>query len=77
MSTTTDLTPAIATGAARPQTATVDGLTATLRPLSDVIAADEYLRNIGTLAPQVQSQGVAPTGWAFTRPAKAIPPGAV
>lgn len=39
----TDLTPTITQAASDPQSAAVDGQSATARPMGDLIAADQYL----------------------------------
>ena len=46
-----DLTEQIASGAAEPQTITVDGTTTVNRPLSDQVAADQHTRAAKATAP--------------------------
>lgn len=46
----TDLTPQIEQAAADPQSASVDGQSATARPMADLIAADQYVASKASMA---------------------------
>ena len=66
----------IAEAANAPASATVDGRTAAAHPIPDQIAADQY-RAANEAAAETNARGGARSAWNMTRPAKAIPPGAV
>jgi hypothetical protein len=62
-----DLTSTIANAAAKPSSGTVDGVTVTQRPLSELIAADKYM------AAKNATKNKAHRGLRF---GKIVPPGA-
>lgn len=67
-----DLTEAIEQAALDPASASVDGQSATARPLSDLIEADRYLRGLAATEPTTTRGG---SGWGCLRTARAVPPG--
>lgn len=71
-----DLTPDIEQQAAEPAAATSDGQSATARPIGDLIEADRYLKGNAALS-GTNANGGPVSGWKRTRPARAVPPGAV
>ena len=72
---TTDLAAEIARTAADPQSATIDGNTATTQPIPDLIRADQYLAAKGSLRGSNAHAGPR-SGWGTLRPARVVPPGA-
>lgn len=66
----------IAAAAAGPASASVDGQSATAHSIESQITADQY-KKAAEAAEGGNPRGGPRSGWNMTRPAKAVPPGAV
>lgn len=69
-----DLTDTIEDAAQTPESASQDGLSATARPLPDLIETDKYLKGQAALTGN-NSNGGPRSGWGGLRPARAVLPG--